>query len=100
MALQNKSEIPEQIITAAASMLQPYYAGLTPEKLAAAITFQPEPLQEKLLSRNETATRTHMSLPSVDRSLRDGTLTPVRIRGRVFVKESQVMAIINGGEAK
>ncbi len=92
------SHIPKAISEAAAALLQPYAPGLTPDKLANAIVFQPEgPEQEKLLSRKEASTALNISQPTLDRMLKAGELKKVRVRGRAFVRQSEVSRIISGG---
>jgi excisionase family DNA binding protein len=88
--------IPKEISTAAARMLEPYAPGLTAERLAEAITYQPEAESERLLTRREVASRLRVSMPTCDRLLRSGQLPKRRIRGAVRVPASAVEAILNG----
>lgn len=91
-----KKEIPEAITTAVASMLAPYCPGLTPTKLEAAINNEPEVETETLLTRKEAAVALHVSMPTLDRCLRDSVLNRVAIRGRVFIRQSEVDRVIRG----
>ena len=93
-------EIPEAIKTAAASMLAPYCHGLTPSKLESAIGFEFDDKQpEKLRTRKETKKALHVSMPTVDRMLSSGELTRVTVRGRVFIRQSEIDRIITGAVA-
>lgn len=93
----NQQKIPDPIATAAASMLAPYRPGLTPQQLEAALA-EPEPREppEKLLTREEAMTELRISMPTLDRMLVAGELTKVKIRGRVFIRNSEVRAVIEG----
>ena len=92
-----RPEIPQAISTAIMSMLEPYFPRLTATRLVSAIAFEPEQDQpEKLYDRRETATALHVSTVSVDRLLKEGGLTRIRVRGRVFVRKSEIDRIING----
>lgn len=98
--MTNTLEIPRAITTAVASMLSPYCDGLTPEKLLSAISSKPDDKHvEKLCARKEAAPALHVSLVTIDRMLATGQLTPVRIRGRVFIRQSEIDRILNGVEA-
>ena len=88
--------IPKEISNAAARMLEPYAPGLTAERLAEAITYQPETEREHLLTRREVAARLRISMPTCDRLLRSGELPKRRIRGAVRIPASAVEAILNG----
>ena len=93
----NKHVIPEPIVNAVASMLAPYRPGLTPQKLDEALNYSEDtPQPDRLLSRKEAMTEIHMSMPSIDRMLADKQLTRIKIRGRVFIRESEIRAIIEG----
>lgn len=97
MKYQAYSEIPIPIKTAAASMLQPYCPGLTPEKLEQAIVFKPEPeSKEKLRTRLEASAGLNVSIPTIDRMLASGELTRVHVRGRVMIRQSEINRIVSG----
>jgi hypothetical protein len=95
-----KPEIPQALSTAIALMLDQYFPGLTAARLESALAFKPdgEPA-EKLISRNEATAALRVSLPTVDRMLACGELTRVNVRGRVFVKKSEILRIISGEKA-
>lgn len=66
----NNREIPDAILSAAISLLQPYCPDLTEGKLREAILFKPEPKPpEKLLNRKEAAVALNVSIPTIDRML-------------------------------
>ena len=97
MNQQSILSIPEEIATAATVLLERYAPGLTPEKLACAITYEPDEQSiEKLLSSRETSVAFNCSVVSVDRMLRDGELKRIRVRGRVFIRQSEIDRIISG----
>jgi excisionase family DNA binding protein len=81
------NKIPDAITTAAVRLLEPYCQNLTAEMLLAAVTYRPEHEEkiEKMLTRRETAQALNVSLPTVDRMLRDGHLPKLRIRGAVRI---------------
>ncbi|MFA5687742.1 MAG: helix-turn-helix domain-containing protein [Kiritimatiellales bacterium] len=87
-------EIPSPISTAVIAMLSPYTPGLTPEKLEHSLTFAPENPSDKLLTRKEAASTLRVSLPTIDRMFKDGQLHRVFIRGRVFIRDSEVKSLI------
>lgn len=92
-----KFEIPQALSTAIALMLDQYVPGLTASRLESALAFPPEVEKtEALRSRNEATDALRVSLPTVDRMLACGELTRVNVRGRVFVKKSEIDRIING----
>ncbi|MDF7824455.1 helix-turn-helix domain-containing protein [Pontiellaceae bacterium B12227] len=94
-------EVPPAILTAAASMLAPFFPGLSPAKLENSICFEPErTLDEVLRSRSEASSALHVSLPTVDRMLASGELQRVNVRGRVFIRKSQIDQIIRGKEVE
>jgi len=93
----NVIELPPAISAAAAALLAPYAPGLTVAKLESAIAFAPESTPpEKLLSRREAANALHVSLPTVDRMLAVDQLTRVNVRGRVFIRRSEIDRIVSG----
>ena len=91
-------QIPEAITAAAVSMLAPYAPDLTSAKLESAIAFKQEKPDsgERLLSRKEAAQSLHISLPTIDRMLASHELGRVTVRGRVFIRHSEVQRIISG----
>ena len=96
-----QKEVPENIIVGVAAMLAPYCPGLTAERLQAAISFEPDEGEvEKLLTRKEAAQALRVSLPTIDRMLRDGDLPKRRIRGAVRVPVRAVADIISSGRKR
>ena len=89
------NQIPEHIANGVAAMLAPYCPGLTAERLLSAISFEPEKKEaETLLTRKEAAEALKVSVPTVDRCLRDDTLPKHRIRGAVRIPSSAVDRLI------
>jgi excisionase family DNA binding protein len=90
-------KITNEIAMAAVTLLQPYAEReLTVEIIKKMLEeeFLPESAQETLLTRKETAVALHVSLPTIDRMLRDGELVACRIRGRVMFRQSAVDGIL------
>jgi excisionase family DNA binding protein len=54
------------------------------------------PSTGKLLRKREAAERLACSIKTVEREMRQGHLTRVKVRGGVRVRESEVNVIING----
>lgn len=52
--------------------------------------------KDKLLRKREVADRLACSVRTVEREVVDGRLTPIRVRGNVCFRESEVNEIING----
>ena len=89
------NQIPEHIANGVAAMLAPYCPGLTAERLLSSISFEPEKKEaETLLTRKEAAVALKVSIPTIDRCLRDGTLPKRRIRGAVRIPASAVARLI------
>ena len=89
------NQIPENIANGVAAMLAPYCPGMTAEQLVSAISFEPEKKEvETLLTRKEAAEALKVSIPTVDRCLRDGILPKRRIRGAVRIPSSAVARLI------
>lgn len=88
-------QIPQPIVEAAVAMLRPYAPDLTIEKLQTAIFREPvsdKPV--KLLTRKETAELLNVSIPTIDRMLRDGNLPRRKIRGAVRIPQSATESFI------
>ena len=92
------ANIPDNIATGVVAMLAPYCPGLTTERLSIAVSpTPPEPdLSEVLHTRTEAAMQLKVSLPTIDRMLRDGELPKRRIRGAVRIPGSAVKNLISG----
>jgi excisionase family DNA binding protein len=92
-------EIPPPIVQAAISILSPYVPGLTPEKLQSLVFIETDPSTgpEELLTRKEAAERLHISIPTIDRMLRDRELSRRHIRGAVRIPLSEIETIMHGG---
>jgi excisionase family DNA binding protein len=95
----NTPNTTRAITKAATRVLSEAYPNLTPEQLESALAFKPEGGQtETLVSRREGATVLRISLPTVDRMLSAGELTRVTVRGRVFIRRSEIDRIISGNK--
>jgi len=98
--------IPEPVKTGVFASLAPYRPGLTPAKLDAAldavlVADHERELAGQLMTRKEAAATLKISFPTLGRMLDERELERVRVRRRVFVRASDVRAIIEGrGEAK
>lgn len=89
------TQIPKPIAEAVVTMLLPYAPNLTVEKLEASILETPSPKnQEKLLTRKEAAEALNVSIPTIDRMLRDEHLPRRKIRGAVRIPESATETFI------
>jgi excisionase family DNA binding protein len=92
-----KPEIPQALSTAIALMLDQYFPGLTAARLESALAFKLEGGKaETLLSRREAAAALRISLPTTDRMLQAKELTRVNVRGRVFIRRSEIDRIVSG----
>ena len=89
-----KHQAPQEITSAAASMLSPYHPGLTADKLETALAFQPEPQTDRLRTRIESTDVLHISMPTLDRMIKAGQLRAVKIRGRVMIPQSSLDSIM------
>ena len=88
--------IPKEITSAAVSMLSPYNPSLTPEKLEAAILTPKEQVEDRLRTRQEAKEILHVSMPTIDRMIKDGSLPKRKVRGRVLIPQSALEEIIRG----
>lgn len=92
-----EEKIPPPIAEAVISMLRPYAPNLTLEELEGAISMKPESDDaEQLLSRKDAAKLLCVSIPTIDRMLRDGELPRRRIRGAVRIPLSVIEAVMRG----
>jgi len=95
--MDTNKNIPGAITTAAVSILAPYVPDLTTSKLLAAICCPvEEPVEERLTSRQHAADRIGISLPTLDRMIRDNELTARKVRGRVLIRQSCIDSVITG----
>lgn len=93
-----KVDIPQPIADAALSILRPYVPNLTVERLQTLAFLEPEKPEkpEQLLTRQEAAEKLHLSIPTIDRMLRDGELVYRKIRRAVRIPLSEVEAVMQG----
>ena len=89
------NQIPEHIANGVAAMLAPYCPGMTAERLVSTIATEKErAVVETLLTRKEAAEALKVSIPTIDRCLRDGVLPKRRIRGAVRIPTGAVARLI------
>ena len=89
------NQIPENIANGVAAMLAPYCPGLTAERLSSAIGREKGHVEvETLFTRKEAAEALKVSIPTIDRCLRDGVLPKRRIRGAVRIPVKAVARLI------
>ena len=96
-----RSTIPQAILTAATTMLQPYTPELSPQTLVAALkdynTGKPAAVVEKPLSRQETAALLGVSLNSINRYVNEGRLRATKISKRlVRIDPLSIRNMLNG----
>lgn len=90
----NDQQIPTTIADAAVGLLSQFVPGLTADKLQSALYSDATKKSELLRTRLETAKILHVSIPTIDRMLRDGALSKVTIRGAVRIPQSAIDAIL------
>lgn len=82
-----KNIVPTAIATAATAVLQPYCPGLTPASLIEALTNREpataKPTRSKPLTRQQAAAVLQVSLASINRRMKDGTLRWFKISPRL-----------------
>ena len=101
-----KTNVPPEIATAAATMLSPYFSGLTPGILIGALeTYNPNATSDKdarpkkPLTRKEAAKELGISVQSVDRYVSSGRLTRVTYSPRAIrISAESVYNLMKGGE--
>jgi excisionase family DNA binding protein len=69
--------IPDEILTATASMLKPYTPGITPSKLQGLLTDQEE-LDSEKVTRQQAADIIGVSRPTIDRYVKAGKLEKIK----------------------
>ena len=103
----NKNSLPSpEITSAAATMLSPYFPGLTPAILIGALeTYNPNAKSDKdarpkkPLTRKEAANALGISVQSVDRYLNAGRLTRVQYSARAIrISADSVYNLMRGGK--
>lgn len=96
----SRSEIPQPIADAIITMLRPYAPEVTYDSLQEAILSKPEKQEtpEKLLTRKEASTMLHISIPTIDRMLRDKELAYRKIRRAVRIPLSAVEQLMKGND--
>lgn len=80
-------EVPETILNAVINMLAPYRSV---DKEDLQLWLSPK----ELLSRFQVAEMLCVSLPTVDRMVKDGTLKGLRIRRRVLIYKDSVKEVM------
>lgn len=95
------NEIPKPIAGAVLSLVNPYFPNLTETDLQDRLAFRPEETFpcETARTRKEAARDLNVSVCTVDRMLREGQLTRLRIRGSVRIPQSAILKILGGAVA-
>lgn len=94
-------QIPAPVLTAAAGMLSPFFPDLTATRLLSALEgtsapAQPTPLPEGL-TKAQVCAATKLSLASVNRRLRDGSLPYTKLGPRlVRIPRTAVERLLTG----
>lgn len=97
---------PPEIASAAATMLSPYFSGLTPAILTSALeTYKPNATSDKdarplkPLTRKEAAEMLGISVQSLDRYVSSGRLTRVTYSPRAIrISAESVYNLMKGGK--
>ena len=93
-----QAHIPAPIATAAVAVLLPYYPGLSPESLIDALknhNAAPKTPKTKPLTRRQVAELLQISIASVNRRMKDGTLRAFKVGKRaVRVDAASVEALM------
>ena len=96
-----RAHIPAPIATAAVAVLHPYYPGLSPESLIDALknhnatTKTPKTIKTKPLTRRQVAELLQISIASVNRRMKDGTLRAFKVGKRaVRIDPASVEALM------
>lgn len=106
--MQETKDIPQGIILAAVGMLLPYIPNITADSLQKALeaithqatTSEKDARPQKPLTRKEAAEMLGVSIPTVDRYINKGCLTPVRYSARaVRISAESVYSLMKGGMA-
>lgn len=91
--MKDQVHVPENILDAITAMLSPTNPELTKEdirKLFEGSGTTALYIEETVYTRQETAERFKVSLPTINRWLADGTLKKVKIGGSVRITESEI----------
>ena len=96
--------VPEAIVNAAVAMLAPYFPGVTTTGLAEALKHREptatKPTPRKPLTRHQAAEILQISLASVNRRMKDGTLRWFKISPRlVRIDPASVEALMQAAPA-
>lgn len=97
--MKNKVQVvPSGIVTAAVSLLKPYFPALTEEELpgiiANGITSEREETWAKPLTRKQAADRLNISIRSLDYLVADGKLNACKIGKSVRIDPASVSALL------
>jgi hypothetical protein len=88
---------PPAIIEAVYTMLEPYASDLTVERIKSVLCEEEQSRHsDNLLTKLEACSALRISPASLDRMCLSGELERVKIRTRVFIRESSVRDIIKG----
>ena len=98
--MQIRQRVTPAVLAAATGLLQPFVPELSPQSLVAALRGhepgdRPAPM-EKQMSRRRAAALLGVSIPTVDRYMRDGILRRVKIGKRlVRIDPASVRALLD-----
>ena len=94
-----KNTISPEVLAGATALLTPYFQGLTAESLVQKL--KKEPISDKtdrLVSMSETAKYLGVSLMTVHRLIKSGTLSKIKVSKRlVKIRESSIQGFLKGG---
>ena len=76
--------LPPELINACVAMLRPYYPGLSPAGLIEILERRAPAPERSSLTKHEAANFLGVSLPSIDRYIKRGTLRAYRLPPRLI----------------
>ena len=91
---------PTAVLAAVANMLSQWHPGLTTERLAAALAFDPAdtptaPKLGRLLSYKQVSEALHLTRITLWKYCKAGKLRKVKLGGRVLFHEEDVITLLN-----
>lgn len=99
-----KNTIPPAVLSAATTLLQPYAPELSPTSLVSALKTHEHggnlsERQQCPLTRDEAAEMLKVSLPTLDRYLKDGAIRSAKIGKRLIrISPESVRAFLDGSQ--
>ena len=101
--MQTKKTLPEEILTAATAILQPYYPDISPKTLIEALAQYNEcrTPQEKYYTRREVAELFCVYVVTIDNWILDGLLQAYKVGKRyIRIPASSVEKLLESGKVK